>query len=158
MLAERIRQLLKENRQSVTDLARHTGVSAQAAHKWLSGVNEPRGRHKGSIATFFGMTLQELEYGPLVSLAPIASTLRRLSGKLDPAIADSTASLLIESEINGTSRSPEYQLGMRHGVILRLCSVKHDAPYQPGTCQLDAYESGIQHGLNLIDRLQSDPA
>lgn len=156
MLANRIRQLLAENRQHVSDLAKHTGVTAQAAYKWLNG-SEPRPKQKSLIASFFGLTLQELEYGPLVSLAPLASTIRRLSGKLDPGIADGTISLMIESELNGTQRSPEYQLGMRHALVLRLCSVRHEPPYQGGTCQLDAYDSGIKHGLQLIDRLQADP-
>lgn len=152
MLAQRIQKLLDINKRTATDLAVFVGVSPQAAHGWLAG-SEPRGYRKERIAAFFGLTRQELEYAPVLSLNHIP---KRLSATdASPAFSEQAADLMIEKSLHGMQRSMEYRQGMRDKILELISGQALKQPFQAGSCFADAYEAGISHAERLFSESES---
>lgn len=137
-IATRIAILLEDDPacRNVSDMARHCGVSAQAAHQWVKGASEPKGDRREFIAAFFGLSRQELEFGEIYSRRKPAF----VSGK--------TAQSMIEKAMQSAPKSQEYVEGMRDW--LTESPFKRAAKYAPGTCQADAYDAGKTHALKLL--------
>ncbi len=155
MIGPRIQELLDAQGSNAAELARHCGVSQTAAHKWIDGA-EPRRKRKEAIAAFFGISLQEFEYGPVLSLVPIVGQKAKKShATLDIATSEQAAEIMIFSELNTCApKSAEYRQGMLDAVIFRLSGFTRKTTFQIGTAQLDAYNAGAFHGENLINRIE----
>ncbi len=151
MIGQNIRMLLEKHNRSISDLARHCDVTPQAAHQWVSDITQPKGRRKTAIAEFFNIAPQELEYGPVLSFIPIAKSDK--TSKLDRAKSEYLADLMITNEIANAPRSEEFKLGMRYAFIYRLSGISEKCPFEAGTCQADAFESGYSNGEILVDKI-----
>lgn len=150
MLGNRIQALLGHHKQPVRALADHCGVSEQTVYNWLKDDAQPRDGRKKEIAAFFGITPQDLEYGPVLSLVRLPVG-RFGNGKLSADVAEKTADLIMSGELNSLPpKSVEYMEGMRNRIILKLSGKITKPVYKSGTCQLDAYEAGYVHGEKLI--------
>lgn len=157
MISQNIKTLLEKSGKSVADLANYCGVSQQAAYQWISDEAEPRAKRKAAIASFFNIQTQELEYGPVLTLTPPKKA-NKISVTLDAAVSEHTATVMITKELrNLPPKSLEFQLGMRNHIIFRLSGVTVVSPFNAGTCQADAYDTGFTYGEALIDRLQISP-
>lgn len=155
MIGHRLQALLQEHGKSVIQLAEHCEVSAQSVYNWLHGTSAPLGKRKDAIASFFGVSLQELDYGPVLSLVPIPSKPHASAAKLNPKIAQHTTDLIMSAELNKhPPKSVEYMEGMRNRLFLMYAGVASKSKYSPGTCQSDAYDAGYLHGTHLIFELQ----
>lgn len=154
MIGERIRIRLKSANSNASDLARHCGVSPQAANQWLKDQVEPRRKYKELIANFFGITPQELEYGPVLSLTPSHRSRVRVKAN-DPKVSNQVADLILAGEAELSLKSSEYRQGTRDRILSILSKVDRPNPHEVGTCQADAYNAGQEHGQRLLDRIQN---
>lgn len=152
MISEKIRARLDMKDNNASDLARYCGVSPQAANQWVKGDVEPRRKYKELIAAFFGITIQELEYGPVLSLTPLQ---RRQQPKIaNPKVSAQVADLMVASELERSQKSIEYRQGMRDMIVAHLSKSELLFPFQSGTCQADAFAAGADHGQRLIDKIK----
>lgn len=154
MIGQKIRSRLERNDANASDLARYCGVSPQAAAQWLNDVAEPRRKYKARIAEFFNITVQELEYGAVLSLTPLPRSKIKVSARASK-VSDQVADLMIGTELEAIQKSQEYRRGMRDRIIARLSESEIKAPFQIGTCQADAYMAGCEHGQRLIDKIEA---
>lgn len=150
----RIKVLLQQRKQTPSHLARFCGVSAQAALNWVDeehGCN-PREKHLDQIAEFFGITRQQLEYGPLLCIsAPEIPT--KNVGNLNLKMSISTAEILITKELDGVSKSQEFRLGMLDRIVHKLSGVSRPNQFRQGTCQYDAYMAGVSYAEVIVSNL-----
>lgn len=143
MLAQRIQKLLDYHRKTATELATHCGVSPQAAHGWLSG-SEPRPERKELIASFFGITRQQLEFSSVFSLNHLAT--RAHKGHARPEVTEQAAQLMITKALLGnTPRSVEFRQGMHDEIVRLLAGIPVLCPFEIGTCWADAYMAGVAY-------------
>lgn len=153
MIGDRIRDLLKAKSRNASDLARFCEVSPQAANQWVKNEALPRGKRIDQIAAFFGITPQELEYAPVLSLLPIP---RHQPGAMPTEVTSrQTAELIIATELSNTPRSVEYTQGLRDRIVFKLSGIPAISSFVPGTCQADAYEAGQMRGECLIAIIQT---
>lgn len=63
ILAQNLKQQLKDREMTVAQLSRLTKIPAQTINNWMAGL-EPRNMSQvKSVAKFLGLTLDELAYG-----------------------------------------------------------------------------------------------
>lgn len=154
LLNERLRELLEVQMKTTPQLARYVNVTPQCAHKWVTGQSEPRSKVKPLIAQFFGLSVQQLEYGPLVLLTESKPELTKVDAALSNTLAEHSANLMIEAELKQIGqRSPEYISGMKDYLLFKLTGTVLACGFSPGTCQRDAYEAGYAHGKILVSEL-----
>jgi hypothetical protein len=148
MLAHRIQSLLEYHRRTATDLAIHCGVTPQAAHGWLSG-SEPRAERKELIASFFGITRQQLEFSAVLSLNHLA--LKTPANQVSPEVSEQAAQLMITKALSGsTPRSVEFRQGMQAEIVRVLSGIPVRCPFEFGTCWADAFMAGVAYaGVNF---------
>jgi transcriptional regulator with XRE-family HTH domain len=150
MIGEKIRIRLERNNSNASELARYCEVSPQAAAQWINDLAEPRRHKKELIARFFGITTQELEYGPVLSLTPLPR-----KSRISLIASREAAELMIDAELGSTLKSFEYYEGMRDRIISNLSESQIEPPYAIGSCQADAYNAGCEHGQRLIGKIQA---
>lgn len=147
----RIKVLLQHRKKSASQLARFCNVSVQATLNWIDpehGCN-PREKHLDAIAEFFGITRQQLEYGPLLCISPPEIPVEHV-GNLNLKISISTAELLISKELDGVAKSQEFRLGMLDRIVHKLSGVTRPCLFRTGTCQYDAYMAGSTHAEYIV--------
>ncbi len=154
MIGLRIQELLDAQERSIAELAQWCGVSHTAAYKWVGGA-EPRRERRVAIAAFFNMPLQEFEYGPVLSLVPIVrQKVKKSHATLDIVTSEQAAEIMVFSELNSCGpKSAEYRHGMLDSIISRLSGHARKTTFQIGTAQADAYNAGLLHGENLINKI-----
>ena len=153
MDGSRIKILLQHRNKSASQLARFCNVSAQAALNWTkeSGC-QPRESHKDAIAEFFGITRQQLEFGPLLCISAPEIPIQNV-GNLNLKMSVSTAEVLISRELDGTLKSAEFKAGMLDRIVHKLSGVNRPSPFKQGTCQFDAYMAGRDYAEDIISRI-----
>ncbi len=151
----RIKMLLDLHYKVPQDLATYCKVSHTAAHNWINGA-EPRPVKKQAIAAFFNVTVQDLEYAPILSLSPILRTSNSgVRTTLDRIMSEQTADMLIFQELNTCApKSNEYRLGMRDYVVARLSGTELPTRFQSGSVQSDAYNAGTSHAEIFMNLAQ----
>lgn len=150
----RIKVLLHSRKKSASQLARFCEVSVQAALNWIDeehGCN-PREKHLDSIAEFFGISRQQLEYGPILCISPPDIPAANV-GNLNLKMSVSTAEILISKELDGVSKSQEFKTGMLDRIVHKLSGVNRPAQFRQGTCQYDAYMAGCSYAESIISNL-----
>lgn len=150
MIDGRIKTLLEVKGRNISELTRHCGVSLTTGYGWLSGA-EPRKERKAKIATFFDISVQELEYGSMLSLTPLGTNVK---AGVDIAASVQAADMMILAEFDRSPKSAEFKNGMRDYIVFRLSGTPKLSPYSPGTCQADAYDAGRLHGTRLIEKIK----
>lgn len=153
MISEQLKQLAASHGVSASAIARHCGVSAQAACNWINGKGEPKGGHKLKLAEFFKISVQALEYGPILSL----NQLHALNDEMPyhPEFSEQAAELIMTAGIEPNQpRSAAFREGMRDRIILKLHGKDRPCPFPIGSPEFDAYQFGAFQGENLIDRLK----
>lgn len=144
-IGARLRILLEINHETITALARHCRVHYQSAYHWVMCVSEPRTKNKKAIASFFKISLQELEFAPILSLTPVVPQ-EKLLASLDIAMVEHAAKMMLQKELAALPpRSKEFQEGMQHALITAISGVVYTCPFELGTCQADAYRAGVSH-------------
>lgn len=158
MIGKRIERFLAEQARSAQELADFCGVSVQSVYNWLNEDGEPKGKRKATIAAFFGISPQELEYGDsssVFSLVPLPKNNRTKQGSLSLEQAAAAADLLMSSRLNSLPpKSIEYMEGMRNRLIQMLSGKVIKQNYRIGTCQHDAYDAGFMYCQTLISNKQ----
>ena len=59
-----IRQLRQERRWSQPDLAQRLGVRPNTVATWERGVFVPRPQHQQALAALFGVSVEDIAFGP----------------------------------------------------------------------------------------------
>lgn len=147
----RIKVLLQYRKKSASQLARFCNVSVQATLNWIDAEHgcNPREKHLDAIAEFFGITRQQLEYGPLLCISTPDLPLQNV-GNLNLKMSIATAELLISKELDGASKSQEFKLGMLDRIVHKLSGVSRPCLFRTGTCQYDAYMSGATLAEDIV--------
>lgn len=66
-----------------------------------------------------------------------------------------TVNAVIEAQLTGLRRSPEYKAGLAYIVRRKLANIPQEAPpYRDGTAQFDAWHAGTAHGHSLLRDLR----
>lgn len=150
----RIRILLQHSNRTASQLARHCQVSAQAACNWIKPghASKPRDEKLDLIAEFFGISRQQLEYGPILSISSADIPVKNV-GNLNVKMSTSAAEMMISKELDGSPRSAEFKIGMRDRIVHKLSGVNAHSDFRAGTCQYDAYMAGRAHAETIISKL-----
>lgn len=154
MIGKRIEVLIDANRRDVAELAAYCEVSGTAAYNWISGKSVPRPAKIEKIASFFSITAQELQYGPILTLSVAPRQLGKTPSKLDLAMSEHAADLMITDELASEAKSAEFRLGMRDMLVYNLSGIRQVKMYQTGTCEADAYDAGNSYAETLIGKIK----
>lgn len=86
ILKEVLRSKLKEKGIGVPTLTKLTGISRKTIENWIDGQKPQNLEHVKKVALHFGMTLDELCFGPTIEQKPIASQLETHRDEINAGI------------------------------------------------------------------------
>lgn len=70
IFATNLKDLLRAKKKTQNDLAKHLGINKSAITLWVKGTNMPKANKLNEIATFLGVTTDELLDSPAIKNTP----------------------------------------------------------------------------------------
>ncbi len=153
MFGDRLRKLLEAKNVTINHLCEYCEVSVQTGYKWLRDI-EPRAKMKDRIAQYFGVSVQDLQFGPLPLLAFAEVSKRANRPQLDYNSSIQAADLIIITELKeAQQRSKEHLQGLKDHLVFAFSGTSNNVPYPVGTCQRESYDAGVERAVSILSKI-----